>query len=83
MEAPVSARPTLQVLREAAPTISVGMLTADLARLGAELDLLAGTGTRLVHYDVMDGSAVFDGKNTDASARFMLETLQAPRVGAA
>ena len=55
MEAPVSARPTLQVLREAAPTISVGMLTADLARLGAEFDLLAGTGTRLVHYDVMDG----------------------------
>ena len=76
MEAPVSARPTLQVLREAAPTISVGMLAADLARLGAELDLLASTGTRLVHYDVMDG------KNAAANARFMLETLQAPHVGA-
>jgi len=55
MEAPMSARPTLQALRAAAPTISVGMLTAALARLGAELDLLASTGTRLVHYDVMDG----------------------------
>jgi ribulose-phosphate 3-epimerase len=55
MDRPVSARPTLHVLREAAPTISVGMLTADLARLGAELDLLERSGVRLIHYDVMDG----------------------------
>ena len=55
MEGPVSARPTMHVLREAAPTISVGMLTADLSRLGAELDLLARTGAPLVHYDAMDG----------------------------
>jgi ribulose-phosphate 3-epimerase len=55
MEGPVSTRPTMQVLREVAPTISVGMLTADLACLGAELDLLERSGTRLVHYDVMDG----------------------------
>ncbi len=46
MEGPVSARPTMHVLREAAPTISVGMLTADLSRLGAELDLLARTAPR-------------------------------------
>jgi len=51
----MSALPALEMLREAAPTISVGMLTADLARLGDELALLAATGVRAVHYDVMDG----------------------------
>ena len=51
----MAARPTVEVLREAAPTISVGILTADLARLGAEVALLERAGTRLVHYDVMDG----------------------------
>ena len=45
----------LQILRQAAPTISVGMLTADLARLGDELALLERVGVQLVHYDVMDG----------------------------
>jgi ribulose-phosphate 3-epimerase len=45
----------MRVLRDAAPTVSVGMLTADLARLGDELDLLERTGVRVVHYDVMDG----------------------------
>jgi ribulose-phosphate 3-epimerase len=49
------ALPATTILREAAPTISVGMLTADLARLGDELALLARAGVRLVHYDVMDG----------------------------
>ncbi len=47
--------PALQMLRQAAPTISVGMLTADLAHLGDELALLERTGVQLVHYDVMDG----------------------------
>ena len=47
--------PLLRSLRQAAPTISVGMLTANLARLGDELALLAGTGVQVVHYDVMDG----------------------------
>jgi len=47
--------PALQILRQAAPTISVGMLTADLAHLGDELALLERTGVQLVHYDVMDG----------------------------
>ena len=45
----------LGTLRRAVPTISVGMLTADLSRLGEEMELLASTGTEVVHFDVMDG----------------------------
>lgn len=48
----------VDILRDAAPTISVGILTADLARLGEELSLLDGTGVRLLHVDVMDGCFV-------------------------
>ncbi len=44
-----------QRIRNAAPTISVGMLTADLRCLGAEIALLEKTGVQLVHFDVMDG----------------------------
>jgi ribulose-phosphate 3-epimerase len=42
-------------LRVGGPRLSVGMLTADLLRLGAEMELLAGTGVEVVHVDVMDG----------------------------
>jgi len=45
----------LRQLREIAPTVSVGILTADLLALGEELALLARTGAKLVHVDVMDG----------------------------
>lgn len=44
-----------QAIRDAAPTISVGVLTADLLRLGDEVSLLEKSGARLVHFDVMDG----------------------------
>ena len=37
------------------PTLSVGILTADLLRLGEELDTLDAAGIELVHVDVMDG----------------------------
>jgi ribulose-phosphate 3-epimerase len=37
------------------PGLSVGVLTADLLRLGEELALLDEAGVRLVHVDVMDG----------------------------
>ncbi len=47
--------PTVNLLREIAPTLTVGILTADLLALGAELALLEGTGAQLVHVDVMDG----------------------------
>ncbi len=42
-------------LRQAAPLLSVGILTADLMSLGSELALLQEAGVRLVHFDVMDG----------------------------
>jgi ribulose-phosphate 3-epimerase len=45
----------MQLLREAAPTISVGVLSADLLSLGSELKLLEEAGVQAVHVDVMDG----------------------------
>ena len=47
--------PILSSLREAAPTLSVGMMTADLLKLGSEIALLETSGAQLVHFDVMDG----------------------------
>ncbi len=46
---------TFERIRAAAPTLTVGMATADLARLGEEMRLLESTGVPLVHFDVMDG----------------------------
>jgi ribulose-phosphate 3-epimerase len=46
---------TLERLSSLAPTISVGILTADLMALGADLMRLEGTGVPLLHVDVMDG----------------------------
>ena len=48
----------LEKLRAAAPTLSVGILTADLLNLGAELRIIEQAGVRLVHFDVMDGCFV-------------------------
>jgi ribulose-phosphate 3-epimerase len=45
----------LKLLRESCPTVSVGILTADLLALGSELALLERTGVKLAHIDVMDG----------------------------
>lgn len=47
--------PLLRSLRAATPTISVGVLTADLLKLDSEIALLETSGVRLVHFDVMDG----------------------------
>jgi ribulose-phosphate 3-epimerase len=44
-----------EAIREAAPTISVGLLTADLLDLGGQVALLEHSGARLLHFDVMDG----------------------------
>ncbi len=38
--------------------ISVGLLTADLLHLGAEISLLERSGVRIAHVDVMDGCFV-------------------------
>lgn len=48
----ITARETLKQL---CPTISVGMLTANLMDLGADLALLEQAGVGVVHFDVMDG----------------------------
>ncbi len=42
-------------LIEHGPNLSVGVLAADLLRLGEELEALDAAGIRLVHVDVMDG----------------------------
>jgi ribulose-phosphate 3-epimerase len=45
----------LTTLKGLTPTISVGILTADLLNLGSQVALLEETGVGLVHFDVMDG----------------------------
>ena len=45
----------LEMLRAAAPTVSVGVVTANLLSLGTEIKLLEQTGAKLAHVDVMDG----------------------------
>ncbi len=42
-------------MRARAPQLSAGILTADLTRLGAELDVISGRA-HFAHVDVMDGS---------------------------
>jgi ribulose-phosphate 3-epimerase len=51
------ASPSSAVARLAslAPTLSVGILTADLLALGADVARLDGTGVGMLHVDVMDG----------------------------
>ena len=51
----MTALSSLETLREFAPTISVGILTADLLRLGSEVSLIEQAGVKVVHFDVMDG----------------------------
>lgn len=48
----MSAKETLKGL---APTISVGVLTANLMKLGDDLATLDGTGVGVLHFDIMDG----------------------------
>jgi ribulose-phosphate 3-epimerase len=46
---------TVRQLLDGGPTMSVGMMTADLLRLGEELAVLEQAGATVVHIDVMDG----------------------------
>ena len=48
-------QPILKLLRDSSPTISVGIITANLLSLGTELRVLEDSGVKLVHIDVMDG----------------------------
>lgn len=45
----------IQQLKQLVPTISVGVLAADLLSLGSQLALLEDAGVGIVHVDVMDG----------------------------
>ncbi|MGC8863301.1 MAG: ribulose-phosphate 3-epimerase [Armatimonadota bacterium] len=45
----------LDILKRLVPTISVGVVSADLMRLGAELAQLEQAGVGAIHFDVMDG----------------------------
>ena len=47
--------PALSYLLRGGPRLTVGMMTADLLRLGQEMELLEGAGLELVHIDVMEG----------------------------
>jgi ribulose-phosphate 3-epimerase len=51
----VASAPDVRVLKALGPTVSVGVLTADLMALGAELAILERAGVAAVHVDVMDG----------------------------
>ena len=51
----MSNQTAFQLLRESAPNVSIGILTADLLSLGSELQLLERVGAKLAHIDVMDG----------------------------
>jgi ribulose-phosphate 3-epimerase len=42
-------------LRSGGPQLSVGLLTADLARLGEEVSRVLRVGVRLLHFDIIDG----------------------------
>jgi len=46
---------TFMRLRQQCPTLSVGVLTADLMALGPEISILERVGVGAVHIDVMDG----------------------------
>lgn len=48
----------LERLAGGGPRLSIGMLTADLTRLGEELATIEGAGAELVHVDVMDGALI-------------------------
>lgn len=54
----MSTNKVFNILHEYSPTISVGILTADLMDLGSELALLEGTDIKAIHFDVMDGCFV-------------------------
>jgi ribulose-phosphate 3-epimerase len=51
----MSAPKGLELLSACVPTVSVGVVTANLLSLGSEIALLESTGAKLAHIDVMDG----------------------------
>ena len=52
------AHPLVAELRGAGPALSVGLVSANLMALGADVERLERAGARLAHFGVMDGSYV-------------------------
>ena len=52
------AHPLVDDLREIGPALSVGLISANLMALGADVERLERAGARLAHFDVMDGAYV-------------------------
>jgi ribulose-phosphate 3-epimerase len=50
--------PVVRQMREAGPVLSVGLVSADLMALGADVARLEQAGARVAHFDVMDGCYV-------------------------
>jgi len=50
--------PVVRAVREQGPTLSVGLVSADLMALGADIDRLERAGATVAHLDVMDGHYV-------------------------
>jgi ribulose-phosphate 3-epimerase len=52
------AHPLVNDMRQWGPALSVGLISADLMALGADVARLQDAGVRLAHFDVMDGRYV-------------------------
>lgn len=52
---PMANPKAFEMLWSAAPTVSIGVVTANLLSLGTEIALLERTCAKLAHFDVMDG----------------------------
>jgi ribulose-phosphate 3-epimerase len=48
----------IESIKESAPTISAGIISADLLNLGSQVSALEKAGMRMLHIDVMDGCFV-------------------------
>ena len=48
----------IEKLKAVCPTISVGIISADLLNLGSQISMLEDSGVQMLHIDVMDGCFV-------------------------
>lgn len=53
-----STHPVVRMVRERGPSLSVGLVAANLMALGADVARLEQAGVLLAHFDVMDGAYV-------------------------
>jgi len=54
----MAVHPVVRQVREGGPALSVGLVSADLMALGADITRLEQAGVRLAHFDCMDGCYV-------------------------